>query len=651
MSRRILIERSTSTVVSPGIYRESASLSSPAPLIAMSTFSSRQLPQFFLEPSPTELYKYRPLETSETIRVIVLQPARNHNEPLDCNIIHQDRREILLDIRDEQHFEAVSYTWGNPELSCKIVCDEKSAFLNITHNVDSFLRHFRAESSVRYLWVDAICLNQVDNDEKSIQVSLMGDIYRQARRILLWLGDASPEDDVQLVFAFLKRLTSIKCIAISKEAIENLSKDVFKYSDITKVQSFLQRPWFQRRWIIQEVALGHDSIVQCGPFRISWHWFVDAMRRLQIASDRGFITLNSEALDSVHNACIIYSHSNELLTLLWDFHKSECCDPRDRIFALHGLAEDVVPSVASETSLEVENSIARKAFPVNYTSPWIKVYRRLALECVAAGNWHVLLKHLFAFGALWEQQQNPKIPSWIPAWNKVREFPDFMADVPPWTSRVPFLEMRETDRNILFFGRGTGRKVISISNEWPPTPEMNVILDYAFSKVSIVFHVLAFALAKGLVNLSITDQETKDLLAPQMTSSGERTTWPWSRLARKLETLSQKQDASTGGPLVLGILELMKTYSLLKWEGNIIGIGRGDIQIGDTMVHTLEIVWRLDFLPTFCMRPIAQSLLLSDHTSSSDAEEQEWRMGGPAFVLLDGIWEPEPPDWIIGVMV
>ncbi|EDO00031.1 hypothetical protein SS1G_02890 [Sclerotinia sclerotiorum 1980 UF-70] len=350
------------------------------------------------KPFTTQLYKYRPPETPETIRVIVLQPAKNHNEPLECNIIHQDRHEILLDIGDEQHFEAVSYTWGGSDLSCEISCDKKSAFMNITHSVDSLLRHFRTESSARYLWVDAICLNQADNDEKSIQVSLMGDIYRQARRILVWLDDASPEDDIQLVFAFLKRLTSIKCIAISKETIENLNKDVFKHSNITKVQKLLQRPWFQRRWITQEVALGHDSIIQCGPFRISWHWFVDALRRLQIASDRGIITLEPEALDSVHNACMIYSHANELLTLIWDFHKSECSDPRDRIFALHSLVEDVVPSAASESSLKLESSIARKVFPVDYTSTWIEVYRRLALDCVAVGNWHVLLKHLFAFG-------------------------------------------------------------------------------------------------------------------------------------------------------------------------------------------------------------------------------------------------------------
>jgi hypothetical protein len=68
------------------------------------------------ELSPTQPNEYKPLETSETIRIIILQPAEVHTEPLECNIVHRDRRQILLDIRDEQHFEAESYTWGNSEL-------------------------------------------------------------------------------------------------------------------------------------------------------------------------------------------------------------------------------------------------------------------------------------------------------------------------------------------------------------------------------------------------------------------------------------------------------------------------------------------------------------------------------------------------------
>ncbi|PQE19392.1 hypothetical protein CJF30_00009811 [Rutstroemia sp. NJR-2017a BBW] len=75
---------------------------------------------------------------------------------------------------------------------------------------------------------------------------------------------------------------------------------------------------------------------------------------------------------------------------------------------------------------------------------------------------------------------------------------------------------------------------------------------------------------------------------PQM-ASGRRTTVPWSPLAKELESLSRNQDISTGTALVLGILELMNTYTLLMWEGNILGIGRGDIQIDCVMVHIIDI--------------------------------------------------------------
>jgi hypothetical protein len=98
----------------------------------------------------------------------------------------------------------------------------------------------------------------------------------------------------------------------------------------------------------------------------------------------------------------------------------------------------------------------------------------------------------------------------------MRKFPDFMVDVPSSISSIPFLNMRENDRDVSFFGKGTGRKIISVFNEWLPALEMNVMQNPMFKKIPIVFHVLAFALAKGLANLSITDQETKDILIPQM---------------------------------------------------------------------------------------------------------------------------------------
>jgi hypothetical protein len=159
-----------------------------------------------------------------------------------------------------------------------------------------------------------------------------------------------------------------------------------------------------------------------------------------------------------------------------------------------------------------------------------------------------------------------------------------MADVSPST-QITFLEMGENDEVVTFWGRGKGIKVISVSHEWPLVPGLNVVPE---GGVTTAFYVLAFALSKGLVDLGITDQDTMDSLTPAMVS-GRRITLPWDRLAGELERLRHEQDAT--GPLVLGILELMKTYSLLKLEGEVLGIGRRQLRVGDIMVYTVDISW------------------------------------------------------------
>ncbi|KAK8009676.1 hypothetical protein PG989_000609 [Apiospora arundinis] len=67
-----------------------------------------------------------------------------------------------------------------------------SFYLNITPTVDTLLRHFRAPTHVLYLWIDAVCLNQYDTSEKAHQIPQMGQIYREATDVKIWLGE---EDD------------------------------------------------------------------------------------------------------------------------------------------------------------------------------------------------------------------------------------------------------------------------------------------------------------------------------------------------------------------------------------------------------------------------------------------------------------------------
>jgi hypothetical protein len=148
--------------------------------------------------SDIPLYQYSSLEAPDAIQVLVLHCARNYRDPLNCDLVHQDRRRILKDTADHQYYEAVSYTWDNQDSSCPIFCNNRSSVLKVTPNVDSLLRYLRRISLARYLWIDAICLNQADSNEKSVQVMLMGNIYRQARKVRIWLGEAN--EDFLMVF-------------------------------------------------------------------------------------------------------------------------------------------------------------------------------------------------------------------------------------------------------------------------------------------------------------------------------------------------------------------------------------------------------------------------------------------------------------------
>jgi hypothetical protein len=300
-----------------------------------------------LEPSNTSrLYEYKPLESPETVRILVLQPAANFNDPPGCEIIHRNRHQLLLDEDDSEHYEAVSYTWGTPEFTHSITCDEGTTTLKITPSVDLLLRQVRKQRYVRYLWVDAICLNQADKVEKYVQGGLMGDIYRQARRVLIWLGKATTDENIPAYFAFLKRSAGMKNIQVSSGSVLWLSKEVLKSDDwLQLTQQILSRPWFLRRWVLQEVALGHDSIVYCGRHKMSWHWFAHGLLKIKLIfklQNHSIDDIPSKAYDVVSH---LHSHSNDLLKLLMEFRSSSCSNPRDRIFALVGLAESLKQSV------------------------------------------------------------------------------------------------------------------------------------------------------------------------------------------------------------------------------------------------------------------------------------------------------------------
>jgi hypothetical protein len=116
-------------------------------------------------------------------------------------------------------YEALSYTWGEDQFARHIICDNFP--IAITQNLFEALHQFRKQDTDRSLWIDALCINQPDNEEKEYQIPLIKRIYARATCVLIWLGlpDKFTEDALLLIdcAAGLLRKETGKHIPLQKD--------------------------------------------------------------------------------------------------------------------------------------------------------------------------------------------------------------------------------------------------------------------------------------------------------------------------------------------------------------------------------------------------------------------------------------------------
>jgi hypothetical protein len=137
-----------------------------------------------------DTYTHSPLpQNSNYIRIIKLQPSSTLQAVLHCEIVIEE-----LIRTSSPAYDAISYAWEGQILSQDhfIYCHEKdgrSKKLLITRNCEAVLRHVRLENDIRAIWIDSICIDQATTQEKNHQVRLMGDIYKYAQKVIVWLGE------------------------------------------------------------------------------------------------------------------------------------------------------------------------------------------------------------------------------------------------------------------------------------------------------------------------------------------------------------------------------------------------------------------------------------------------------------------------------
>jgi hypothetical protein len=190
-------------------------------------------------------------------------------------------------LNDHPPYEALSYVWGafnleDPEL---IELDERSFM--VTTNLLGVLYHLRRENEERIFWIDAICIDQENLEERSSQVQLMRDIYKGASQTVVWLG----EDSLPSLrfFDFLKSVDSRrawedederKVVLQNQIRLQNqlaTDKDVQNIVRRGLYGDIAQRDFWTRIWIVQEVAISFKVTIYCGSDRMSWDEFSNSI--------------------------------------------------------------------------------------------------------------------------------------------------------------------------------------------------------------------------------------------------------------------------------------------------------------------------------------------------------------------------------------
>ena len=121
--------------------------------------------------------------------MVHLLPASDPSSQVECALVHVSLDNVIP-------YEALSYTWGSCEMTDYVIVDKRSFW--ITKSLNAALRALRYTTEDRWLWVDAICINQEDIPERSQEVLRMMSIYRMSEHVIVWIGEPSEDSGVAI---------------------------------------------------------------------------------------------------------------------------------------------------------------------------------------------------------------------------------------------------------------------------------------------------------------------------------------------------------------------------------------------------------------------------------------------------------------------
>ncbi|MCJ1268791.1 hypothetical protein MMC22_008679 [Lobaria immixta] len=406
-----------------------------------------------------EPFQYTNLPTSRSIRLLEILPCAGGR--VRCYM-----RTVTLD--DEPYFNALSYTWGDPlwrglsppapeyeTCSHEIECDGHSLKIhknlhdlllqlskkltaivtdfkdkNQDHKVMIMLQSLRKLGAAmchtryweaNYIWIDAICINQQDPIERGAQVSIMGDVYRAAHSVVVWLGphDKQADEAIRVCHILesipLEKWQDIRSIR-DENSYRKLGIPCISQEQWEDFGAFAQRSWFSRAWILQEAVLARQFVVLYDRHELPWR---------DLAASFGFILASKWEIEIAHLASSAAGLQNNekfsphLMTgnctkvariqalrksglrvsfwsLLTTVRNCMAQDPRDLVYAVLGMVHTPTNTIVP-----------------NYTKSTSEVYTEAA--------WAIIDEtenlQLLCFVTDISKRKINDLPSWVPDWS------------------------------------------------------------------------------------------------------------------------------------------------------------------------------------------------------------------------------------------
>lgn len=355
-------------------------------------------------------YKYGPLESAENFRLITLKPGKLVDE-IQCFL-------SIVSLSAHPSYDGLSYTWGTNEKTHEIF--QEGELVLVTANLHAALRRLRHPHEARTLWVDAICIKQQDFAERSQQVMIMGTIFKEATKVLVWLGEEGEGDK-----------EALEMIELFEDESGSVGFPEFTGSDVLSanatrpwsgpslflglsegwiysrgLSSLLARPWFTRSWVVQEVVLASQVQVVSGTRSCSW----SALSRLAF-----YLNSNPVAtFGSLVRPIIVLTYlrrkqaqqeaqqeiERDLSAMdLLDFTRIfEYTVPHDKDFAFLGLQ-----SFRNDTGTVVDYELPCKEV-------FISIAQRMILQ-------PQLVLYLLSLSGYTSETSDMNRPSWVPDWS------------------------------------------------------------------------------------------------------------------------------------------------------------------------------------------------------------------------------------------